>query len=79
MSLLHVFAPKHKTDIVREIIPGSSSMLRKKQMTEGESFSVPHLQVILLSLVFGESFFSWAREIGEMSRESCRIDFLGGP
>ena len=28
---LHVFAPRHKTDIVGEIIPGLSNMLRKKR------------------------------------------------
>ena len=85
---LHVFAPRHKsydkTDIVGEIIPGLSNMLRKKEMTEGESFSVPHVQVILFftealfRLIF-LSFWPGKSETGDMSRESCRIGFLGGP
>ena len=48
-SQTHVCAPRHKTDIVRERMPGLSNMLRQKT-TEGGIFSGLHVQMILFSL-----------------------------
>ena len=67
---LHVFAPRRKAAIVRELIPGLSNMLRKEQMTEGESFSAPHVQVILFSLFTG---------CGKFRGNLAGFDFWGSP
>ena len=62
----HVFASRHKADIVRKIIPGLRNMSRKKQMSEGEIFSGLHVQVILFSSSPTEarrSFLTFCMEI----------------
>ena len=80
-SVCDVFVPTHKTDIVREILPGLSNMLRQNRWLKVK-VNGAHAQVILFSLFIHSQWvvLTFCREIlQDISRNLAGFAFWGSP